>query len=440
MYRRLKYAAFSGLLALVLIAGLSQAARALAPVQTVESPGGLKAFLIEDYSIPAIALSFSFCQAGAAYDPPERAGLAYLASTTLDEGAGERDSQTVRQLLEDYSITMRFNAGLDDFRGQIRVLDRYRDIGIDLLADALTNPRFDEEPVARLKSQISASLAQDETDPEEKAYQALFATLFPDHGYGQPLEGTIDTLTQIEKSDLQDFVSEHFVRARLSIGVTGAINAQDLSALLDRLFLALPAGQPCPDLPTHKTEFGGPIKQLSLDIPQARINFALPGRGIDHPDYFAARVLNYILGGGSFESRLNREVREQRGLAYSIGTGLYTLDQAAFLFGSVGTSANTREQTLQVIDDTIKKLVEEGPTLEEVEAAKSYLAGSYALGFSNSMAIARRLSGLQQYGLGADYPERRPDLIKKVTPEDVARLARELLGGPAPTIVSVGPS
>ena len=439
MCKRLKYAALSGLLALVLL-GFHPAARALAPVQTVESPGGLKAFLIEDYSIPAIALSFSFCQAGAAYDPPERAGLAYLASTTLDEGAGDRDSQTVRQLLEDYSITMRFNTGLDDFRGQIRVLDRYRDIGIELLAEALTSPRFDEEPVARLKSQISASLAQDETDPDERAYQALFATLFPDHGYGQPLEGTIDTLTQIEKSDLQDFVSEHFVRARLSIGVTGAINAQDLSVLLDRLFLALPSGKPCPDLALHEPDFGAPLKQVPLDVPQARINFALPGRGIDHPDYFAARVLNYILGGGSFESRLNREVREQRGLAYSIGTGLYTLEQAAFLFGSVGTSADTREQTLQVIKETMKNLTQEGPTLEEVEAAKSYLTGSYALGFSNSIAIARRLSGLQQYGLGADYPERRPDLIDRVTQEDVARLAKELLDGPKPTIVSVGPS
>ena len=110
-----------------------------------------------------------------------------------------------RQLLEDYSITMRFNTGLDDFRGQIRMLDRYRDIGIELLAEALTSPRFDEEPVARLKSQISASLAQDETDPDERAYQALFATLFPDHGYGQPLEGTIDTLTQIEKIRLARF-------------------------------------------------------------------------------------------------------------------------------------------------------------------------------------------------------------------------------------------
>ena len=210
--------------------------------------------------------------------------------------------------------------------------------------------------------------------------------------------------------------------------------------LLDRLFLALPSGKPCPDLALHEPDFGVPIKQVPLDVPQARINFALPGRGIDHPDYFAARVLNYILGGGSFESRLNREVREQRGLAYSIGTGLYTLEQAAFLFGSVGTSADTREQTLQVIKETMKNLAQEGPTLEEVEAAKSYLAGSYALGFSNSIAIARRLSGLQQYELGADYPERRPDLIDRVTQEDVTRLAKELLDGPKPTIVSVGPS
>ncbi len=428
------------LAAAVLVAGFLAAhslpVRAI-EIQRVVSPGGIEAWLVQDRSVPVLSIEFSF-RGGRTYDPATKAGLSGLVSGLLDEGAGSLDSEAFQAELQSRSIRMSFSAGRDTFRGSLKTLNKHRDKAIELLALALTEPRFDAEPVERMRQQALVSLKRQSTDPDYIAGRTWATAVYGDHPYAMPSGGTPETIAAIERGDLIDFVRTRFARNLLIVGVTGDIAPDQLSGLLDRAFGMLPAEIPLAEIAPPKLQLNGDTYVVPLDVPQSSIVFGQPGLPRQDPDWYTALVMNYVLGGGGFSSRLYTEVREKRGLAYSVGSGLHPMRLTALISGGAGTKNESVAESLKIIRGEWKRLRDKGISAEELDHAQSFLTGSFPLRLSSTDRIARMLVSVQYHQLGIDYLDKRASYINAVTGEDVARLARRLLDPDKLTFVVVG--
>ena len=406
-------------------------------VKRVISPGGIEAWLVEDHTNPVISLRLAF-RGGAALDPSGKKGLARMVAALLDEGAGGLDSKTFQQRLDDLSITLRFDAGRDRLTGKLRTLTENRDEAFKLLRLSLTVPRFDAEPVERIRMQLLSSVRQDMEDPDTVASHALAARLYPDHAYGFPVDGTENSLKAITGDDLRRFARDRLGRDNLFIGVVGDVTADQLSASLDGLFGDLPDKAKVTSITDTTPKTDGGISVVDLKVPQSGITFAQVGLKRDDPEFFTAYVMNHILGGGGFTSRLYNEVREKRGLAYSVASYLYPLDHSAMIMGVAGTANAGVSETIAVIKEQWRKMAKGGITQSELNDAKTYLVGSYPLRFTSSGTIASMLVGIQLEDLGIDYMEKRNGYVEAVTLDGVNRLAAKLLDAEKLTIVIAG--
>lgn len=407
-------------------------------IQRVVSPGGIEAWLVEDHTIPLIAVNFSF-KGGAAQDPKDQEGLTRLLSATLDEGAGDLPSQAFQARLENLAVSISFDAGKDHLYGNLRTLTPTRDEAFDLLHLALTKPRFDAEAVDRMKAQLISSAKRQAEDPDAIASLTYIETALGDHPYARPTGGTPESLEKLTPSDLVQQHKRLVARSGLTIGVVGAIDAKTLAPLLDRVFADLPENGDLSPIPEVTPKTGLHVSK-TLQVPQTTLMFGLPGLKRDDPDYQAAYVMNHILGGGSFTSWLYQEVREKRGLAYGVNTSLAPYDHMGLLLGSTATRADRADESLKIVLQQVDRMATKGPTQAELDSAKRYLTGSYALRFDSSGKIASQLVALQNAGLGIDYFDRRNSEIEAVTLDDVNRVAQRLLAGKEPTVVSVGPA
>ncbi len=399
-------------------------AQATSRVQEVVSPGGIKAYLISEPAIPFMSLSLRF-KGGAIGDPAGKEGLANLASGLLDEGAGEMDSQAFRTELEDLAIRLSFDAGRDAFSGSLKTLTENRERAFDLLRLALTEPRFDDEPVDRIRGQIQAGLRRRSQDPDYLASRNWFQAAFEGHIYARPVEGSIESVAAISGGDLQDFVSARLAKDNLLIGVAGDVTAEELGPLLDHAFGSLPdsAAALAPDKTSPK-DLGTTV--IRLDVPQSKILFGQQGLDREDPDFYAAYVVNYILGGGGFTSRLTKEIRENRGLAYSVYSYLYPSDFASVWLGGLGTNNASVAEALDVVRAEITRMAEGDVSQAELDDAKTYLTGSFPLRLTSNDRIASLLVSMQANDLGPDYLDNRNSFIDAVTLEDVKRVAAKL--------------
>ena len=394
-------------------------------VQEVVSPGGIKAWLVEDSSIPVVSVRFAF-KGGAAADPIGKEGLASFASSTMDEGAESLDSQAFQGKLEDMSITLRFSAGTDTFGGQIKTLSGNADHAFALLGIALSNPRFDEEPVERIRRQIQAGLRSQANAPNTVASKAFFKAMFPGHAYSRPTKGTEGSIAAITRDDLKTFASR-LGRDTLQIGVAGDMDPERLGRLLDRTFGRLPAHAQNATVATAQVADQAAVIVEQTPAQQSAILFGQPGIMRDDADFYVAYVMNHILGAGGFTSRLYTQVRENRGLAYSVGSYLYPFDHAAIFYGQAGTANKRVGETLAVIREEWAKARDGGFSQAELDDAKTYMTGSFPLRFTNTGAIAAMLLSMQQDDLGMDYIDVRNSYINAVTLADVNRVAHDLL-------------
>ena len=416
---------------------LSAAPAKATQIERVVSPGGIEAWLVEDHLNPIISLHLAF-RGGSALDPEGKEGLANMVSTLLDEGAGDLDSKAFQQTLEDKSITLRFSAARDSFGARVQVLTEYRDLAFDLLRQAMTEPRFDAEPVSRLRAQLLANLRHESEDADAIAGKTLMKTLYPDHPYGRPTGGTLESVAAIQVADMRAFVKERLARDTLSIGVVGDITAKELAPLLDKTFGALPATAAPWKVQEVAPKVSGRTIVIEKPLKQSNILFADRGLMRKDPDFYTAYVMNHILGGGGFTSRLYTEVREKRGLAYSVYTYLHPMDRSAIYAGGAGTANARVAETLKVVRDEWAKLAKDGVTEAELTAAKQYLTGSFPLRFTATERIAAMLVGMQTEDLGIDYLDKRNSYIEAVTLDDIRRVARKLLHPDDLTIVVVG--
>lgn len=425
------------LLATILVLTFSPRPAAALEPQRVMSPGGIEAWLIEDESNPLLAVEFAF-KGGAAEQPEGLEGVAALATSLLTQGAGDLESDAFQQELADRSIDLSFSASQDSLQGSLLTLTRQREEAFRLLRLAMTEPRFDTPAVERLRQQYQVVQARRAQDPGTIAARGLYGLLFGDHPYARPSEGTPESLAKIQTEDLRSFIADQLARDRLYIAAAGDIDAETLGRLLDETFGPLPAEGALRQVPAVTPDSQGGILVVERDQPQSTVVMGHGGIARSDPDYYAAALINYVLGGGSFSSRLFTEVREKRGLAYSVNTSLANLQEAPLVVGSVGSENARVEEALGLIQAEWRRMAQEGPSEEELQAAKDYLLGAFALGLSSSSRIAGTLLQLQLDDLGIDYMDEREEFIRSVTPEDARRVAGKLLDPEALTVVVVG--
>ena len=397
-------------------------------IERVVSPGGIVAWLVREPAVPLISMHFAF-KGGASQDPIVKPGVAYMTASLLDEGAGELDANAFQQRKEELAAELRFAASQDYISGSIRVLAERRDASFDLLRLALTAPRFDVDAIDRIRAQILASLRRESTNPNNISSRLWWHTAFPNHPYGRPANGTPESVPLIDAGDLKAYARRVLARDMLKISVVGDIDAATLGVLLDRVFSALPAKAELAPVESVPMRAAGRRTVVDLDVPQTVLSFGGIGIARNDPDFIPAFVVNHILGGGSFTSRLYTEVREKRGLAYGVYTYLAPLDHAALFSGGTQTRGERAAEALTIIEAEIRRMGEEGPTAEELAKAKDYLKGSFALSLDTSTKIAAMLLRIQLDNLGIDYIVKRNGLIEAVTLADAKRAAKRLAAG-----------
>ncbi len=406
-------------------------------IQTVTSKGGIKALLVEDYTVPLIAVSMAF-KGGATQEADDKQGLANMLSSLLDEGAGDINSEEFQLKIDDLGAELGFSAGYDTFTARLKTLRSSRSEAFDLLALALTKPRFDPEPIERMRASQLSILQRSLKRPNTIASQTWRKSVFADHPYARAVGGTIETVKNITRDDIVSLHKKLLAQDNLVIGVVGAISAEELGEMLDRVFGGLPEKAELKDIPEAELNIGEE-KSVELDLPQSMIRVIYKGVKRSNPDFYASYLMNYILGGGSFSSRLYTEIREKRGLAYGVFTYLGTQDRAGFIGGGTATRADRADETIKILLSEIERMAKEGPSAEELEKAKKYIIGSYAIqNLDTSGKIASVLVAIQRENLGIDYIDKRAEYIGNVTIDEARRMAQKLLSD-KPTIVVVGP-
>lgn len=394
-------------------------------IKEVKSPGGLTAWLVEDHSIPFMALEIRF-RGGASLDAPGKRGAINLMTGLLEEGAGDLDARGFARAAEGLAASISFDVGDDALSVSARFLTENRDEAAALLRAAINEPRFDQDAIDRVRAQVLTGIASDAKDPDEIAHRTLDQLVFPNHPYATSYNGTAESVTALTRDDLVAAHQAVLARDRIYIGAVGDITPEELATLLDDLLGDLPAeGAPMP--PTAEVDITGGVTVVPFETPQSVARFVQKGIKQDDPDYFTAIVLNHALGGGSFESRLMDEVRRKRGLTYGVYSYLAPRDLGEIYLGSVSSSNDRIAEAIEVIRDEWAKAAAEGLTAEEVANAKTYLTGAYPLRFDGNGPIANIMVGMQMIGLPIDYIPTRNDRVEAVTLEDVKRVAAELL-------------
>ena len=413
------------LFATIMTVLLTVPAMASVDIKEVKTSGGLTAWLVEDHSIPFMALEIRF-RGGASLDAPGKRGAINLMTGLLEEGAGDLDARGFARETDALAASISFDVGDDSLSISSRFLSENRDEAVALLRSAINEPRFDPQAIERVRGQVLTGIASDAKDPDELASRALDQLAFPDHPYATSLNGTTDSVTALTRDDLIAAHKSVLARDRIYIGAVGDITPDELSTLLDDLLGDLPAeGAPMP--PVAEVDIPPGVTVVPFETPQSVARFVQRGIKQDDPDYFTAIVLNHSLGGGSFESRLMDEVRRKRGLTYGVYSYLAPRDLAEVYVGSVSSSNSRIAEAIDVIREEWTKAAENGMTAEEVENAKTYLTGAYPLRFDGNGTIANIMVGMQMLGLPIDYIATRNERVEAVTVEDVKRVAAELL-------------
>ena len=415
---------------------LAGSATAAVEIEEVTSPGGFKAWLVEEHSIPFGAIEIRF-KGGASLDPEGKRGVINLMTGLIEEGAGDLDAQAFIRARDELAASFGFKVYDDALSVSARFLTENRDEAIGLLRQALVNPRFDDQAIERVRAQVLSMIRSGETDPNAMAGRAFNSLAFGSHPYGSSEDGTLESVQALTRDDIVAAHQSVLVQDRVYVGAAGDITAEELGFIMDRLLGDLPAsGPPLPgDVSVGLT---GGVTLVPFETPQSVALFGHVGIARDDPDFFPAFLANEIFGGSGLQSRLSEEVREKRGLTYGVGTYLANYEHADLLIGQLASANDRVGEAIDVVRAEWERIANGGVTEEELEETKTYLTGAYPLRFDGNGTIARIMVGMQVSGLTPDYITTRNDKVNAVTLEDIKRVAARIYQPDSLRFVIVG--
>lgn len=399
--------------------------RAEVDIQSVTSPSGIEAWLVEEHSLPFVAIDIAFL-GGTSLDAADKRGAINLMTGLLEEGSGDLDARGFARAAEALATNFGFRSSSEELSISARFLTENFDESVALLRDAIQKPRLDEADIERVRAQVLSGLSYNAKDPNDIASKAFAEMAYGDHPYGTSEEGTPESVAALTRDDLLEAHKNVLVKDRVLVGAVGDITPEQLGKLLDAVLGDLPQSGPAL-APEVEPKIAGGTTVVEFDTPQSVALFGQRGIAIEDEDYFAAVLLNQVLGGGGFESRLMQEVREKRGLTYGVYSSLQSRDLSSAYIGSVSSANDRIGEAIEVIRDQWRIAAEQGITQEELDGAKTYLTGAYPLRFDGNSTIAGILVGMQTIGLDIDYVKTRNERVEKVTLADVKRVAGELL-------------
>lgn len=409
-------------------------------VKEIKTKNGLTAWLVEEHSQPIISTRIAFRKSGTAYDPDGKEGRTAMTTAILSDGAGDMDSQNFTEALEEKAIKLSFSADEDNFYASMDTLSENKEKAFSYLGLSIQNSRFDDDSFMRIKKQTISTIKQQQEKPLYRLSRAWQERIFSNHPYSKPELGTLETIENLDKNDLKNFTRSYLTGGNIVISVVGDISEAELADLLEKNFAELPQSYN-PDVTLKEVKLPGESKQITLisqDIPQTIINFGLEGLKRDDPDYITGYVTNYLLGGGGLTSILSSEIREKRGFAYSIHSSLIPMQHSAVFVGKVATRNEKAQETISVLKQTLKNFSENGVSETELEGAKRFIVGSFAVNMDSNSSIVNFLTVMQLYNLGIDYMDKRNNLINSVSVKQVGEMAKRLVQLDKLQIVMIG--
>lgn len=417
----------------------SSSAALATPVEEFTTPGGLSVWIVREPSLPLWTMKISFAGAGAAYDAKGKEGRATMLASLLMEGAGEMDSAAFNSALESHAIRMNMFVDADMFHISLSSLSEHSEEALRLLGLALTQPRFDDEALARSQRQALSIIKQQQQEPRFLVSKAWVKTAFGDHPYHRMQLENPDSIQALDTDDIKEAKERYLARDNMLITVVGDVDKAQFGAMLDKALGALPEKRSA-DVSLSRATLGSSPKPqvIDFDIPQTIVMFGAEALRRDDPDYIPAFIMNEILGGGGLTSQLNIELREKRGLTYGINSGLVPQIHAGSWRGQFSTRNEQAGEALGVLKAQLAEFAQHGPTDAQLADAKRYLTGSFALNLDSNADMADFLMVMRIHALGRDYIERRNALIHAVTKEQVHAVAKRILQGDKLIITIIG--
>jgi len=405
-------------------------------IKPLKSEKGYEIWFVEDNHAPVISISFSFL-GGAAYDPKDKKGLTNAFVSMLTEGAGEYSSRQFREALKNHAIELDFSADDDRISGSMRTTKKNAELAFKLLREAIHNPQFDTKEFEKVKRSHLARLKNLETRPAYLAQKGGKSLLFADTAYEIMSFGNEAGVNNVEIEDLKTLKEGRFVTSTLIVGVCGDIKQEELLKLLDGVFGDLPKESGVKELDDIAPDFTGELYSVMRPFKQSVVYFSLPGLHNSHPDFTKLAVLNFVLGGGT-TSRLNEEIREKRGMVYTVQTLLYNFDKASVWMGIFGTENAKVEKAIELVRAEWERLARDGVTAEELQNAKTYSIGSYPLKLSNSVAIAGRLHHYMRNKFSVEFVQERTKRIESLTLKELNEFAKKIFDQVKLSFIVVG--
>jgi len=427
MFRIQKVLSLLGLFLLVWLQDMGIGTAAESHIKRIVTKNGITLLIDEQPSLPIVSIEV-LVKAGSIYDPEAKAGLANLVANLLDEGTQTRSSSQIAEAIDFVGGSLTASGGDDDSTVSVRILKKDLTFGLELLADILRNPAFLQTELDRKRGEIIGSIVAEQDEPEIVAEKAFDGLIFSPHPYHRPVKGLESTLPAITRADLIEFHERYYRPNNTIMAIVGDVKETEILSLVDKYLGGWtpkkihPQSIPRARKPDHRT-----VRLIDKDLTQASI--ILGNLGIDrkNPDYYAVTVMNYILGGGGFSSRMVIRIRDNQGLAYSVGSHFDADLYPGSFQANLQTKNASAKRAIQEMLDEIKKIREEPVTDQELKDAKAFLIGSFPLRLDTTSKLSHLLAIVEFYGLGLDYLERYPRLIQSVTKADVLRVARKYL-------------
>lgn len=402
-----------------------------------ELDNGMVLLTSEQRALPMVSIEL-LIDAGSRYDEPTREGVANLTARLLTYGTKRRSAVQISDALDFIGASLSARASDDVVGVSLTVLKKDLATGLELLADIVTSSVFPQEEMDRQKQSIIAAIRARDENPGDIAQRRFAAALYPESPYGRPVEGTESSVKSLQQKNIKEFYERYYRPNRSIMAVVGDVSQQEMMEAMNQALRSWRKGEPSgqPLLPSAVGV--SQVIRLNRDLTQANIIMGHEGVARGDPDYYAIQVMNYILGGGGFSSRVMDSVRNQRGLAYSVYS-TFDSEKSHGTFAFVMQTKNeTAQEAIRIVRDEIRRMREQRVTERELNDAKDYLTGSFPLRLDTNRKVASFLAQVEFFRLGLDYPVRYAELIKKVTPEDIERVAKRYLQPDKLVMVIVG--